>query len=138
MKRLEGGHVLAICACGVWPISCIVVVEDEFLVRMMVVEALADAGFEVIEAASGDAAIALLGSDSVQLVITDINLRGSLDGIAVARAARTHRPSMPIIFMSGRPSKLTEARVLDHPAVFLQKPFTMSQLVNDVRRFVEA
>jgi DNA-binding response OmpR family regulator len=119
-------------------LGIVVVVEDEFLIRMMVVEALADEGFEVIEAASGDAAMVLLESDGVRLLVTDINLPGRIDGIGVAKAARNHKPDMPIIFMSGRPSKLAEARVVDDPAVFLQKPFAMSQLLNDVRRLVEA
>ncbi len=116
----------------------IIVVEDEFLIRTLLVEALSEEGFKTFEAASGDAAVPLLMNEDVQLIVTDINLPGSLDGIGVAQAARDHKPGIPVVFISGRPENLADARVLDHPAVFLQKPFALARLLNDVRRLVDA
>ena len=73
----------------------ILVVEDEFLIRLTLVESLGDDGFMSVEAATGDEALALLGEDdTIELLLTDVQLPGTLDGIALARAARRHRPGI--------------------------------------------
>ena len=67
---------------------CILVVEDEPLIRMIVVEELEDAGFHVCEAASGDDAVSYLESPPAPLtmLITDIHMPGKLSGIEIAPA----------------------------------------------------
>jgi DNA-binding response OmpR family regulator len=113
---------------------CVMVVEDEADIREMLVEVLIDEGFEIVEAATADAAIELLQPERVRLVLSDINLPGTLDGIALAKAARERSPSIPVIFISGRPAKLEDARVIGDPVAFLQKPFSLTRLVADVQR----
>jgi DNA-binding response OmpR family regulator len=80
----------------------------------------------------------LLDDPRVRLLVTDINLPGRLDGIALATVARERRPRLPILFVSGRPNKLEDARVMGNPVVFLQKPFSLKTLVADVQRLVDA
>jgi DNA-binding response OmpR family regulator len=116
--------------------ACIMVVEDEHAIREVLVDVLTDEGFEILEAETADAALPLL--HRVRLIVTDINLPGSLDGIALARAARERLPSIPIVFISGRPRTLHDARVVGDPSVFLQKPFSLRTLVSDVQRLVVA
>ena len=115
--------------------TCILVVEDEGDIREMIVDVLRDEGFQIVEAASADAAIELLGLSSLSLLVTDISLPGHLDGIDLALAARKMRPEIPVVFISGRPAKLVDAaRVLKDHAAFLQKPFTFRALIEDIER----
>ena len=114
--------------------TCILVVEDESEIRDMLVEVLRDEGFQIVEAASADAAVELLDLASLGLVVTDINLPGRRDGIDLALAARRAHPGIPVVFMSGRPTKLAQAHTLSDPAAFLQKPFSFSTLVCAVER----
>jgi CheY-like chemotaxis protein len=80
----------------------ILVVEDEMLVRVMLADALRDAGYEAVEAVDGDEAIRLLrGSDNIKVVVSDIRMPGSLDGIALARRVRSERPDIKIVLVSG-------------------------------------
>jgi CheY-like chemotaxis protein len=118
--------------------SCIMVVEDEHDIREVLVEVLSDEGFNIVEAETADAALPLLHREGIRLIVTDINLPGSIDGIALAKAARERLPSIPIVFISGRPGKLHDARVVGDPSVFLQKPFSLQGLVSDVQRLVVA
>jgi DNA-binding response OmpR family regulator len=114
------------------------VVEDEWLIRELIVDVLTDAGFETIEAATADSAALLLDIKPLRLIVTDINLGGNLDGIALAKIARDRTPDIPVLFVSGRPNKLDEARVLGHPVAFLPKPFRLDQLVANVQQLVDA
>jgi len=69
---------------------CILVVEDEFLIRLIVAEELAENGFAVCEAENGDRASALIAAqpDAFTLLVTDVHMPGKLDGIEVARLLR--------------------------------------------------
>src|ERR1700712_2015620 len=92
----------------------VLVVEDEFLIRMTLAEALGDEGFDVIEAETGDAALPMLKSDPrIRLLLTDIQLPGVLNGKTLAQKAREHLPTLPIIFMTGRPDPGDLASPLD-------------------------
>jgi CheY-like chemotaxis protein len=65
--------------------TVVLVVEDEFLIRMDAVDALGDAGFEMLEASSADEAIEILNArDDVNVVFTDVHMPGSLDGLALS------------------------------------------------------
>jgi DNA-binding response OmpR family regulator len=85
----------------------ILVVEDDFLIRMTLTEALESEGFLVIEADSGEAALVQLRSDpSISLLMTDMQLSGGLDGHALAKAVRMENAILPIIYMTGRPDRI--------------------------------
>ncbi len=85
----------------------ILVVEDEDLIRIILAEVLADEGFHVSEASTGDEAVVLINSpDGFHAVVTDIHMPGTRDGIAVGQHARSHHPTIPVIYCTGRPDVL--------------------------------
>ena len=83
----------------------LLLVEDEFLIRLTLSEALIDAGYEVLEAANADEALLLTSAPavSISLLLTDIQLPGPIDGHALASRLRKTQPDLPVIFMTGRP-----------------------------------
>lgn len=111
----------------------ILVVEDEFLIRLTLVEALSDEGFDVIEAETGDAALPLLEADpTIRVLLTDIQLPGALNGTRLAERARASRPSLPILFMTGRPDPTVQSNAspLDR---YIAKPYTLNDICSAVR-----
>jgi DNA-binding response OmpR family regulator len=114
----------------------IMLVEDEFLIRLTLAEALTDEGFDVIEAASGEDALAALaeGGGSIGLMLTDIQLPGLLDGRELAGRVRAKLPGLPVIFMSGRPDPLPDAG--DAPQMMIAKPYLPSEVCAAVRRLL--
>lgn len=111
----------------------ILVVEDERDIRDTLCEALDEEGLEAAGASSGDCALSLIEKDGFCLIVTDINLPGQLDGISLAQEARQTRPTIPILFISGRIPRLHEARVVQEPVGFLAKPFTLDVFMQRVR-----
>ena len=80
----------------------VLLVEDEFFVRMDVAETLREAGFQVIEAARADAAMEFIESgEPIDVVLTDVQTPGALDGLALAERVRAKYPMMPVIIGSG-------------------------------------
>lgn len=81
---------------------CVLIVEDEALVREIAALEFGDAGFEVLEAGDGPEAVALLESGSpIDLLFTDIRLPGPIDGWTIAVRARALRPGLPVIYATG-------------------------------------
>src|SRR3984893_3592683 len=81
----------------------VLIVEDEPLVRLYAVETIEDAGFEVIEAANADDAIRILESRSdIQVVFTDLHMRGAMERLEGAHAVRNRWPPIKITVSSGR------------------------------------
>ncbi len=117
---------------------CILVVEDEFLIRLIVTEELADAGFQVREAENGDAAASLIeaGAAEFSLLITDIHMPGRLSGVDVGRLMRMHCPTVPIIYTTGRPDALNVVGRLGRNEAFVPKPFAPSELLAIARRLL--
>ena len=106
------------------PPPLLLVVEDDFLVRLTLVDALTDGGFDVVEAGDAEEALALVCDRAdIAAMLTDINLPGNSDGFALAQAARVVRPDLPVIYASGRYSGIVEGRGVEG-ARFLAKPFT--------------
>jgi two-component system, response regulator PdtaR len=106
----------------------VLIVEDEALLRMDAVDFIEDAGFETIEAAHADAAIAILSSRSdIAAVFTDIEMPGSMDGMKLAHAVREGWPPIAIVVASGRvfPSQ----GELPERAHFMQKPYRPADVV---------
>ena len=118
---------------------CILLVEDEFLIRLILAEQLAEAGFDLRTADNGEHAIALIeaGPDAFTLLVTDIHMPGALDGIEVARRLRERRPDIPVIYMTGRPDVLCGAGRLGSRDVLMPKPFAPSELVAAARRLLD-
>lgn len=107
----------------------ILCVEDEAFLRMLLVEYLTEWGYAVHEAATGGEAIRLLDTlRRVDLIVTDIRL-GDTDGWTVASHARSAKPSIPVIYMSGYPTDGTSVP----NAVYLSKPFDYNALRASIR-----
>jgi CheY-like chemotaxis protein len=112
----------------------ILVVDDEEVVRILVSRALRAAGYQVLEATHGAAALALLdgGAAPVDLVVCDVVMPG-LSGRDLARWIGTHRPDLPLLFISGYPLPYLQAHDLHDPSIpLLRKPFLPSRLIESV------
>ena len=110
----------------------VLVVEDELLIRMDAVDMLSRAGFDVIEAVNADEAIMILESGStIDVVFTDIQMPGSMDGLKLAAAVRKRWPPIKIVATSG----VIKVGEDDLPAGsrFLPKPYSPSQIVGALR-----
>jgi CheY-like chemotaxis protein len=97
------------------------VVEDELLVRMVLVDVLMDDGFEVIEATTADEALlALKRRPDVNLIVSDVEMPGTINGFVLAQRVAEERPDIRIVIVSGRaapkPGDLPEG------ARFIPKP----------------
>lgn len=99
----------------------VLVVDDDCVLRSLVVDYLEDAGCKVVEAATAKQAIALCNSGvPLDVVVTDINLAGRLNGWDVGEAARSARGEIPVVYTSGS-SPVEHARPVPG-SLFLNKP----------------
>lgn len=116
----------------------VLVVEDEFLIRLTLSEALGDEGFEVLEAETGDAALPMMAPGSgIQLLLTDIQLPGSLNGLALVDRVRQTMPDLPVIYMTGRPDP--DGAALASPLdVYIAKPYALTDICVAAKRLTAA
>jgi CheY-like chemotaxis protein len=115
----------------------VLIVEDEFLLRIDAVDIVAAAGFEVLEAGNADEAIDILEAHpDITVVFTDIQMPGSMDGLKLAQAIRGRWPPIKIIATSGHP----DVGELDLPegGRFLPKPYSPRQVTGVLRELTEA
>ena len=113
----------------------VLLVEDDELVRCVTAELLKDEGFEVYEAHDGDFAASFInGQPTFDVLLTDVNMPGAMDGWDLADHARGHRPSLPVIVISGRANNVARWRKLSPLCTFLQKPCRASDLTAEVLR----
>lgn len=114
---------------------CVMVVEDDFLIRLILVEELEDAGFNVKQAETGDQAITMLDGiePPLSILVTDIHMPGSRNGLDVAAHIREVMPRVPVIFTTGRPDAMIGRVVLGHQQVLVRKPYIPSDVVQHVR-----
>lgn len=115
----------------------ILVVEDEFLIRILVADHLRDAGFVVVEALCGDEAIAILQSGAeIDLVFTDVQMPGSTDGMDLLAFVKRTRPDLPVLMTSGHlePHIAYASGALR----FLPKPFDMDEVTVAFRSVLDA
>ena len=115
---------------------CILLVEDELLIRSIMAESLIDAGFTVIHAGSADEAFALVERSPVPIsvLVTDIHLPGGKTGLDVASEMRARHPALPVIVATGRPDVLGEDWHLADSVALLRKPYGPGELVATVRK----
>jgi CheY-like chemotaxis protein len=118
------------------PGAAVLIVEDEPLIRMGAVSLMEDAGFEVYEAGSADAAIALLERHEISLIFTDVNMPGSMDGLKLAHYVRGRWPPVKIIVTSGHVNLTEES--LPAGALFLPKPYDPAEITHNVRELLAA
>jgi PAS domain S-box-containing protein len=116
----------------------VVVVEDQETIRVVVAEVLERAGYRVVTAGDGHEALDVLGRPGrVDLLVTDVGLPGGLNGRQVADAARTGRPGLKVLFITGYADKAAVGDgQLDEGMEILTKPFDLQDLVRRARQLI--
>ena len=115
----------------------VLVVEDDFLIRIGAVEMIEAAGFDVVEAANADEAMKILEVRlDITVVFTDIQMPGSMDGLKLAAAVRGRWPPIKIVATSG----IVDVRKVDLPegGRFLPKPYSSVEIVGTLRELTSA
>ena len=110
----------------------VLVVEDEMLLRMRVVDMVEDAGYVPVEAVDADEAMAILRSRSdIALMLTDVQMPGSMNGLQLAHVVRENWPPIKIILASGQ-LKLSGSDIpLD--SRFFGKPLQSDEIIAEMR-----
>lgn len=104
----------------------VLIVEDEFLIRMVLADTLHDEGYDVIEAGNVLEAVAILGAQKVDAVITDVDMPGGLNGLDLVRMISEMHMQVPVIVASGKHRPRPED--LPGDAVFVSKPYRMGAM----------
>jgi CheY-like chemotaxis protein len=115
--------------------AVVLVVEDEMLLRMRAVDMVEDAGYTSVEAVDADEAVAILESRSdIALLLTDIQMPGSMDGLKLAHLVHARWPPIKIILVSGQ-LKLTP---IDIPADsrFFGKPLEAGEMIAQMQHMI--
>lgn len=121
----SGQSVDAIMTIGHLSGATALVVDDEVLVRLNAVSVLEDGGWHVLEASNADEALRLLERENITLLITDVMMPGTMDGLELARVAH-ERWSLPTIIISAVAEPDSES--LPRGALFLRKPYSDQDL----------
>jgi CheY-like chemotaxis protein len=114
----------------------VLLVEDEFFVRYDIATCLQEAGYVVVESGSGEDAVAVCSKSAsvIDMVLTDINLGGSVSGWDVAERFRMERPDIPLLYMSG--DRIDHERRVPG-SVFLAKPLKHDDILSVCRRLIQ-
>jgi two-component system, response regulator PdtaR len=115
----------------------VLVVEDEAILRIRVACDLEDAGFIILEASHADEAInLLLINPQIQVLFTDVDMPGSMDGLKLAVAVRDRWPPIKIIVTSGY--RRLNKETLPVEGEFLIKPYTPNHVIQTIKSLVDA
>src|SRR6202162_4831864 len=115
--------------------AVVLVVEDEMLLRMRAVDMVEDAGYTSVEAVDADEAVAILESRSdIALLLTDIQMPGSMDGLKLAHTVHERWPPIRIILVSGQ----LELANIDIPAdsQFFGKPIEAGEMIAQMQKMI--
>lgn len=113
----------------------ILLVDDDNSVRNLAAEVLSENGYDVVVAVNGNSALLVFGRDtSISLLITDIKMPGTLDGWTLARSAKSMRPDLRVIYMTGYPTLPPDDYIGFGPV--LPKPWKARELLECVRQAI--
>ena len=117
----------------------VLIVDDEPTVRMLVIDVLEDLGFTVLEAGDGAAGLRILQSDTpVDLLVSDVGLPGGMNGRQLADAARTVRPDLKVLFITGYAENAIIGNSQLGPGMrVLTKPFVVETFASRVLEMIE-
>jgi CheY-like chemotaxis protein len=119
-------------------VSTVLVVEDDVLIRMAVSDYLRGCGYRVIEASSGEEAQTIFRTgEPVEVLFSDVNIAGEMNGFALARWVREHFPDVRIILTSGV-ARIAERATELCEEVFLTKPYSYESLADHIKRLLGA
>lgn len=117
----------------------ILLVEDEDGIRSMLAEVFSDAGYEVVEAESGDAGAILVDrAGDFDVLVTDINMPGKLSGLDLGRHFRARYAECPIVYITGQRDVVRGLPVRPDREIVLFKPFGLAVLTGTVRSMLAA
>lgn len=117
--------------------ASILLVDDNDDVRISIRRALVQDGHNVVEAESGDTAAALIEeAASFDMLVTDVRMPGSRDGVALASCWHEKTPGRPVLFVSGDTNNQLDLGALGPHQAVLHKPFRRASLLNAVRRLL--
>ncbi|WP_240535314.1 response regulator [Bradyrhizobium sp. YR681] len=115
----------------------ILIVEDDFLIRMNAADIVRDMGFDVLEAADADEAVKLLETvPEITVVFTDIQMPGSMDGLRLAEVIRHRWPPVLLLITSGLLSPADND--IPRGARFMAKPYLPTQLQDQLEMLADA
>ena len=115
----------------------VMIVENDLAIQALVDEALIEAGFETAISASAEEAVTLLKGKvaNYKALVTDINLKGLMNGWEVAKAARVIDPAFPIVYMTGAAAGDWASHGVPN-SILLEKPFAPAQLMTAVSQLM--
>ncbi|MEI9991811.1 MAG: response regulator [Rhizomicrobium sp.] len=112
----------------------VLVVEDEPLIRWCAAEMIEEAGYAIVEAENADAALRILEArDDIDCIFTDVDMPGSMNGLALARTAHDRWPPIKIIVTSGK--RMLSRDQLPQGGRFLAKPYRASDILGALAKF---
>jgi len=112
--------------------TTVLVVEDEILIRAAVAEYLRKSGYTVVEAADAAEAIAVFASgEPIDVVICDVEMPGTMDGLGLARWIKQHHCTLPVLLTSGRGIAVPPAERL--APFFVSKPYRLQVLAERLK-----
>lgn len=104
--------------------ACVLVVEDEILIRVLIADELRAEGFSVVEAATADEALSYFQAGvQVDLVLSDVELPGGQNGVDLIKRLRAEAPNLLTVLTSGHPPRVHDADA------FLPKPYDVREVV---------
>jgi DNA-binding response OmpR family regulator len=111
----------------------VLVIEDDLIIQGMIEDVLSNGGYQTVISASGEEGVALLSDrrTKYRALVTDINLSGTVDGWAVAKAARETDPAFPVVYMTGAAADQWAINGVPN-SILLAKPFAPAQLVTAI------
>jgi CheY-like chemotaxis protein len=115
--------------------AVVLIVEDEMLLRMRAVDMVEDAGYTSVEAVDADEAVVILESRSdIALLLTDIQMPGSMDGLKLAHMVHKRWPPIKIILVSGQ----LKLGTIDIPADsrFFGKPLEAGEMIAQMQKMI--
>ena len=117
----------------------LLVVDDEAIIRMLIVDVLQEAGYTTLEAKDGPGALDVLQSGApIDMLITDVGLPGGMNGRQIADAGRTLRPDLKVLFITGYAENEVVSNIrLDPGTQILTKPFPIELLGDKVREMLD-
>jgi two-component system, response regulator PdtaR len=117
------------------PVPVVLIVEDEPFVRIIVAEFLLENGLKVLEAENAEKALSVLNHRSdVELLFTDINMPGKLDGLALAKEVHERWPDILLMLTSGR-ERLGGLEIPDS-GEFIAKPYSLDEVADKIHELL--
>jgi CheY-like chemotaxis protein len=110
----------------------VLVVEDEILIRLTIANYLRDAGYSVVEAANAAEALAVFASgEPVDVVFTDVQMPGAMDGLMLVHWVHEHHPGTQVLVTSGKGDTALSSGLVPYDA-FFSKPYPPEEVANRI------